>query len=237
MDREDTTRGDDSNALGERTPASRSKLIKIVLGVTGAVVLVLALLLPLLAVVRRVPLYLQTEHMVWSITLSMHTFSEHNGGYPPGLDSNGQPVDLTVEGRFLAMLENNNLRGDVLVSPFETKTIWSTGPLTTANYSFALLDISEDNTRRSEWRQPMNTEAILVSDRNAGVSTDPDDMMSVHALAPGKWTGGVGRGDGSYSFEQDYRLPTRYGDTKGYKKDHIFEQAGGDDAAMIYSGE
>lgn len=237
MDREEIIRRDDSNALGEHTGVSRTKLIKIVLGVVVGVVLVAALLLPLLAAVRRVPLYIQAEHRVWSITLSMHAFSEHNGGYYPGLDSNGQPIDLTVEGRFLVMLENNNLRGDILISPFETKTVWSTGPLTTANYSFALLDISEDNARRSEWRQPMNPEAILISDRNAGVSTDPDDMMSIHALTPGKWAGQVGRGDGSYSFENDYRLPTRYGDTKGYEKDHIFEQAGGDDAAMIYSGE
>lgn len=237
MDREETTHADDSNALGERTAASRLKLIKIVLGVVGGVVLVVALLLPLLAAARRAPLYIQAEHRVWSITLSMHAFSEHNGGYPPGLDSNGQPVDLTVEGRFLLLLKNNSFSGEYLISPFETKTVWSTGPLTTANYSFALLDISEDNARRGEWRQPMNPEAILISDQNAGVSTDPDDMMSIHARTPGEWAGQVGRGDGSASFENDYRLPTRYGDTPGYELDHIFEQAGGDDAAMINTGE
>lgn len=218
-------------------PGRRAAISATCLGYFGIVVTVMALILPALGHARRSARGMKSTTQVRGILQGLITNASDNNNYCAGLDRNGEPIDLTVEGRFQIMLESNTFSGEYIISPSESKTAWTTGPVTTANYSFAMLDISEDNDRRSEWGQSYNGEAVLLSDRNTGTSTKPSDVMSVHTDTPGSWAGRIGCGDGSAPFVKDVYLTTRYGQSPGYKRDHIFEQTAGDDAAIIYSGD
>lgn len=201
------------------------------------VILMIAILLPALGAARRAARQMQNTAQVRGIVQGLVTYGGGNGGYYPGIDEYGNPVDLTVENRFWVMLDNNIFTGEYLISPSETKTIWQSGPLTTANYSFALSDVSDKGGRRDEWWQSINTMAITISDRNTGTSGANADVMSVHTGPPGHWAGSVGRNDGSTSFENIHELDVQYGKGQKYLRDNIFEMTGTDDAMMIYSGD
>lgn len=201
------------------------------------VVLMIAILLPALGAARRAARQMKNTTQIRGIAQGFSIYGGNNGGYYPGIDEYGNPVDLTVENRFGVLLDNNMFTGEYLISPSETKTVWRSGPLTTANYSFALSDISEKGGRRSEWWKSINGMAITISDRNTGASAADADVMSVHTGYPGDWAGSIGRNDGSASFENTHEQDVQYGKGQAYPFDNIFEMTGTDDAAMIYSGE
>ena len=199
--------------------------------------LLIGILLPAMGAARRTARMMKNTTQTRGLLQSLVTNANANNDYYVGLDRNGNPINLTVEYRFEQLLNNNAFSSVYLISPSETKTQWTTGTLTTANYSFAMLDISEDNQRRDEWRTTINADAIAVSDRNTGNSPSSTDVMSVHTYTPGHWRGSVARNDGSAALENNHELETQYGNAQGYQYDNIFEEAAGDDAAMIYSGQ
>jgi uncharacterized protein DUF4190 len=201
------------------------------------ILLMIGILLPALGAARRTARKMKNTTQIRGITQALVTTANQNGGYYPGLDRRGNPADLTVEGRFFLLLDQNAFAGDYLISPAETKAEWITGQLTTDNYSYALLDISEDNERRKEWRSNINAYAIPISDRNTGASAGAADVMSVHTYAPGYWEGSVAWNDGSAAIENTHELETQYGNSQGYQYDNIFEQSADDDAAMIHAGD
>lgn len=201
------------------------------------VMLLIGIMLPALGAARHAARQMKGTTQVRGIAQSVMNYSNQNHGYYPGLDQFGNPIDLTVEHRFAELLNNNNFSGVYAISPAEYKTVWSGGPVTTDNYSYSMLDVSESNGRRLEWRDTINTQAITISDRNTGVSSANQDVMSLYTNYPGAWAGSVGRNDGSASFERNHELSTQYGRGQTHSFDNIFEEAGGDDAVMIYSGE
>lgn len=201
------------------------------------VLLMIGILLPALGAARRAARRMQNTTQVRGVAQSLVIYGDGNRGYYPGIDQFGNPADLTVENRFWVLLDNNSFSGEYLVSPSETKTVWQSGPLTTANYSFALLDISDEGGRRDEWRETINVSAITVSDRNTGTSGANADVMSIHTGSPGDWAGSIGRNDGSASFDNTHEQDVRYGRGQTYSLDNIFEMTGTDDAMMIYSGD
>ena len=208
------------------------------LGITLVpVVLMIGILLPALGAARRAARQMVNTTQVRGIMQGTITYGGTNQGYYPGLDSRGNPIDLTVEGRFAEMLDQNLFSGEYLISPSETKIIWQAGPVTTDNYSYAMLDVSDDGGRRKEWRQKMNNMAIAISDRNTGTSGASTDVMSIHTGYPGDWAGSVGFNDGSATFENYHELQTQYGSGPVNPNDNLFEIAGNDDAMMIYTGE
>jgi len=201
------------------------------------ILLMIGILLPALGAARRTARKMQGTTQIRGITQAMATSASGNGNYYPGLDSRGNPIDLTVEGRFYMLLDQNAFTGAYIISPSETKTQWTTGQLTSDNYSYALLDISENNDRRKEWRANINAFAIPISDRNTGASNNNADVESIFTNTPGQWEGSVAWNDGSAGIEYTHELETQYGNSSGYQSDNIFEQSAGDDAAMIHSGD
>lgn len=184
----------------------------------------------------------------------MVMYAQGNGNYFPGLNKDGRDADLSVENRLQILLEANYFTGDYAVSPSETKTVWTTGPVTSANYSYAMLHVPAAGGRRDEWFTTLNTQAIALSDRNVGTASAP---LSVHAQAathiprpPRPWrplSGGYGysqpdwRGTVVYNdnhviFESTHLLETRYGVAAPNKADDLFQSPGTDDALMIHSG-
>lgn len=158
-------------------------------------------------------------------------------------DTGGSGHGATVEARFWLMLDNNNFSGDYIISPAETKTAWTTREVTDANYSYAMLNIHDgdvdeptsttDNVRPSEsgrareWKQSINTQAVLVTDRgrkaDGNSSTNYEEIYSIHTSEDDEdWAGSAGRGDGSASFENEDALDTKYGSGSNIESDRLF---------------
>jgi hypothetical protein len=177
------------------------------------------------------------------ITQGLVTYGGGNKEYYPGLNSKGEVIDVSVEHRFWVLLDNNSFTGDYIISPFETKTAWTTGQVSSANYSYAMLQVDGEAGKKlepgrgDEWRQTINTQAVVLSDRNTGTDAGAN-IQSVQSPTPGSWIGAVGRNDGSASFESTHLLDTQYGKAGPVNiDDNLFEADGADDAYMIYTGD
>lgn len=199
---------------------------------------------------------LKNTTQIRGITQGIITYAGSNKGYYPGLNSKGQVLPdsdrwtglsgtgMTAEARIWILLDENAFTGEYAISPIETKTNWTTGAVTAANYSYALLELEGevgkqlDAGRGDEWRSDtLRYEAIVISDRNTGPNAYAA-RQSIHMPYPGKWEGAIGRNDGSASYETTHLQDTQYGKTGPlHIDDNIFDAAGDDDAYMIYTGE
>lgn len=170
-------------------------------------------------------------------------YAAGNNSYYAGLDSTGREADLNggiangyeVEARFEALLQGGYFTSDYVVSPAEAKTPWTTGELDTSQYSFALLVINGEH-ERTEWRDTINTEAVVVSDR-AATGTDQSDITSVWSDTPGDWRGTLAWNDNHVTFKRSHRnYKTKYGDHVNLNSDDLFadESAGTGDAFMAF---
>ncbi|MAX25528.1 MAG: hypothetical protein CMJ19_13590 [Phycisphaeraceae bacterium] len=166
-------------------------------------------------------------------------FSQGNNTYYPGFNTLGKTDgDITVEGRFKALLDDNYFTGEYIISPSETKTaLTQMGVMpTTANYSYALLNLADESSpRMAEWRDTSNSESVVVSDR-AITNGKEGAIRSVHTN-PRKdqtqWHGEVAYNDNHVTFEATHdRLDTQYGDAS-FVHDNLFDTQG---ASLIYSG-
>lgn len=200
------------------------------------VVIAVILLLPVLGGSRQGPQMKSNMH-VRAIQQSLVIFSQGNGQWYPGFDKHGTILDATVEGRYQIILNAAYFGGEYMISPRENKVTWTTGPVTSANYSFAMLDIDAGGGRAAEWRQTLNQHAVVLSDRNIG-SDAHGNVDSLHQQKPGSWQGSVGWNDNHVRFESSHELAnTQYGAATPNPLDNLFEDAGGDDAYMIYTGD
>lgn len=169
--------------------------------------------------------------------------SQSNNGFFPGMDPHGAVLDATVEGRLKALIDGDYVTPAYLVSPLENqgKTPWVSGPFTSQNFSYALLEIDSGGLRASEWSETTNGEAIMASDRNTGASSADADVMSIHTKEPGVWEGNLVFNDNHAIYVTSHRVTTRYGDTADAPTppddDNIFEPAGPDDAFLIQAGK
>ena len=97
-----------------------------------------------------------------------------------------------------------------------------TTPFTAANISYTVLDVSRHDgdafPLMPEWKETINTQAIILADRAVGDGNDPATRSSVWTEpGSGEWRGSVCRNDGSTSFEASPGAPDwnlRYGDRR-----------------------
>lgn len=201
-----------------------------------------------------------------------------NDGFFPGLDSKGKVaiVAPTAVGKYggttigspmnvvALMLNANAFTPEYVINPADTAAaaVTTSGSVvynaTTKNYSYAMLDLgivgsattnsAIDVVRGQEWKETLNTSAIILSDKNtggvagAGTNTAGTDISSPWTeIEKGDWRGGVVRNDNSTSFEtQPFFAQTKYGSGASNTSDHLFLAAGSaanttGDAAMIVS--
>ncbi len=236
--------------------------------VISIIALLIGILLPALGAARRAARQMKSTTQVRGIVQGLITYAGNNKARMPGTNSKGfLIVDSfkntgnsghggTVEARFWIMLDNNAFTGAYAISPSETKTNWTTGRVTSDNYSFALLNIHNQDTigttvttkvrpsesgRAREWKQSINTQAVLISDRarisTGTVSTSTHNKLySINTTEDDeKWAGSVGRGDGSASFENQSGQNTKYGSGSTIENDRMFTatQAGGSEFDLI----
>jgi len=226
--------------------------------VISIIALLIGILLPALGAARRAARQMKSTTQVRGIVQGMFTYASGNKERMPGTNSKGFIIfdnanvntsdtgasghGSTVEARFWIMLDENAFTGEYAISPSETKTNWTTQDVTTDNYSFALLNIHDGVTnptattnvrpsesgRNREWKQSVNTQAVLIGDRarhSTGTVSDYDEIYSIHTTEDDeKWAGSVGRGDGSASFENESGLDTKYGSADSIEADRLFSR-------------
>ena len=108
------------------------------------------------------------------------TFSHSNRSYFPGLNFSGEHVAIDVEQRYQALLEADLLEPRDLVSPaeFDAGIAPARGQsVTVSNYSHAMLQITESGGRQMEWRSTLNSQAVVLGDRNIGSANSPEGIL------------------------------------------------------------
>lgn len=242
--------------------------------VISIIALLIGILLPALAAARRTARQMQSNTQVRGQHQAMVTFAQSNNTRFPGLNSKGRIAidgdtapatdsDLAVYEhlgskvmyRWGKLLDGNFFTGEYIVSPTERRTAWTSGKLQPANYSFAMLMLSqEDGTPvnnqavspdagtpayltgvRSEWKDTLNTQAPIISDRIRGLTSTVTGLTneittnggySVHTNQnenANDWRGSVVWNDNHAGFESTWSLTTKFGSgTVNTGNDNIF---------------
>jgi len=154
-----------------------------------------------------------------------------------------------IEARYWILLAGDYFTPEYAISPSETKTVTeyeeATGtgvnpvqfdPTGVKHYSYAMLqfaaggttlEITSATTRRAaEWEQTLNSQSIVVSDRNVGEDNNAG-IQSVHS-EEGEWVGSVLWNDNHVAFENTEFFATKYADAplntdaNGDPTDHLF---------------
>lgn len=175
----------------------------------------------------------------------------------------------TVEARFWILLEGDYFTPEYVISPSEIAVVdevaWGAneGIATVKwnadekNYSYAMLGIKgvagekSDNAfagRGAEWQQTLNSQAIVLSDRNIGTNAT-DKVGSIHSDDEGDWRGSVLWNDNHVGFEDGQYYETKYAngalnsDRFGEGTDNLFSSEAdpngrvGVDALMVIAGD
>lgn len=229
------------------------------------VVLLIAILLPALGAARRTAQRMQNSTQLRDIHQGLVIAGQSNNSYYPGLDSKGNVLadgqadgfgtvygfdgsgdGDTVEARFWYLFENSYVMPDYAISPSEIDAIyeWSGGPVTSSHYSYALLSIDgtpggqpDARERGGEWKESVNSFAIMMSDRNISPSASAVPT-SIHDPGGSAWKGSMLWNDNHVGFEQTHlAAETKYGSGALNINDDLFQAAGDADALLIYQGD
>jgi len=211
--------------------------------VISIIALLIGILLPALGAARKTANQLKNSTQVRGQHQGMVILAQSNATYLPGMSTSGVPSgqspslnnnvgDGTVAGdRYWLLLTGSFISPALLLNPADSLSIWSTNQVTTANHSYALLQIttnSNDAGRQAEWRDNANGAAVLLSDRNIGVDSTDNNVKSLWTTTPGDWRGSVTWGDNHVSFELSNRLttPTIYNSCSA-TNDNLFNTTAG----------
>ena len=138
-----------------------------------------------------------------------------------------------VQGRYWILLNGDYFTPEYAISPSETSNVTEyvepatgTDPVRFAgaggekNYSYAMLQFVANSggvgavsaataPRAAEWKQTLNSQAIVVSDRNLGGTANVADLQSIHS-EKGEWSGSVLWNDNHVGFENEVTFETKY---------------------------
>ena len=230
--------------------------------VISIIALLIAILLPALGAARNSARKLKSATQLRGLHQAIVIHSNDNKEFYTGLNAKGADLDsadcgnsgegVTVEARYWVLLDGDYLTKDILISPGEVnpRETWINGdPITLRHYSYAMLSIAgtvdqapDEGGRAAEWTQSLNTQAIVVSDRNTGRNAS-SGVESIHTSTAGDWKGSVLWNDNHVGFEQNHIFETRYGsgalniDANQEGNDNLFHRAGDDDAYLIHQGD
>ncbi len=145
-----------------------------------------------------------------------------------------------VTSRYWILLKGEFFTPDYAISPSETSTVepyvaptnntvkavefTTTG--TVKNYSYAMIGFrsqtaasgttpqptdTKDAPRVAEWKQTLNSQAVVISDRNTGSDKSNTTVRSIHSTEDGEWSGSVLWNDNHVGFENEQYFETKYG--------------------------
>jgi prepilin-type N-terminal cleavage/methylation domain-containing protein len=217
--------------------------------VISIIALLIGILLPALGAARRTANQMKNSSQLRGMHQSAVIFSQSNQFFLPGLSSGGSEL---VDGasttgnsgmggrpgaRFWVLLQGQFIPADMLANPQESLSAkWTSNAVTTAMYSYAVLDIYSTVTnfaaRRAEWKDNANSTAMLISDRNTGTGMTDTTVQSLWTTQPGDWKGNMVWGDNHAEFSTTHTgLSTRYLSTSN-TNDSIFANETGGNAFM-----
>ena len=134
---------------------------------------------------------------------------------------------------------------DPMDDPTRNAVEWSSNG--ERNYSYAMLQFTRDNQqiggatnpafginnntaqRASEWKQTLNSQAVVITDRNVGSGAGTQvnsGAQSIHTDEAGEWRGSVLWNDNHVGFESEQFFETKYGNGQLNRQgdnDNIFE--------------
>ncbi len=241
--------------------------------VISIIALLISILVPALGRIRDTANRMKSSTQIRGIHQGLVTFAQGNGAqeYFAGLDSAGAELvdggadipwvdgatlgELSVEARLALLMGNDFYSADFLISPSERAPIASydvtedeatpTVAFSDDNYSYAMLQVDTTISRNAEWRNTINSQAPILSDRviaQTGATFVPGteaDYSSLHS--ENNWRGNVAYNDGHVEFETTPLLTlTKMGDVET-ESDDLFEDASntaatGEDAVLITNG-
>lgn len=207
--------------------------------VISIIALLIGILLPALGAARRTARQMQNGTQVRGIQGAFVLFAQGNNNFYPGWNGTALTTFSTPVGwgngaqnggiasqRLALMLLNSFFTGEYIISPAETKSIWTSGAVSTSNFSYALLGINSTTTdggRLNEWSQTINTQGIVVTDREGSstAQSTQDTSLATTSLwvttttnasgATGNaanWRGSVAWNDNHVSFETNASIST-----------------------------
>ena len=179
-------------------------------------------------------------------------------------NTGGSGAGHEIEARYFILFKGDFFTPEYAISPSETSNVTeydenvNNGRVDfigngVKHYSYALLQFDSAASatadgavtgataaRAAEWSQTLNSQAIVVSDRNVGSDTG-NNLQSIHTEAgDAEWTGSVLWNDNHVGFEQEEIFETKYAngalnqDNNGNGDDNLFtEQTAGQNPAGV----
>ena len=198
---------------------------------------------------------MQHKTQLHGIHQGLVTFANSNRNFFPGIDESGVRVAPDVEDRWGLLMEGDFITPEYAVSPLEpdaTIQEWDDSqPLSSSNYSYAMLQIPAEGGRYAEWSQSLNSQAIVLSYRNTGTEQDTLGIQNERSesssllgctyntrqpyLEIGHWVGDVLYNDNHVTFLETDKPDTDYAGHPN-PEDRLFSSEGDDDALLIHSG-
>ncbi len=192
--------------------------------VISIIALLIGILLPALGQARISANRMKSGTQLRGVHQGLVQYAMSNQEKFPGLGAGASLTSRQTSTRFETLLRANAFTGDYILSPLENKQAWTTGTVTTANFSYSMLKIDAGTPRETEWSATTNSQAAMVSDRSKAI--DPAlATASVHVTSTinAEWRGGVAWNDGHVTFELAPKLKrTNYAGTIT-DDDDIFE--------------
>jgi prepilin-type N-terminal cleavage/methylation domain-containing protein len=204
--------------------------------VISIIALLIGILLPALGAARRTARQMQNSTQVRGIQTAFVLYAQGNNNFYPGFNGtdvageNGVALPATgntdgaqASTRLAICLYGNYFTGDYEISPVEVKNVWTTGIITTANFSYNLLQIGNtattgatiDSGRRAEWSNTINTQGNVLADRSKRTdATLVTTSLYVTTTTTNvtDWRGSVGWNDNHVTFETTSSpVTTKYG--------------------------
>lgn len=196
--------------------------------VISIIALLIGILLPALGAARKTARQMQNSTQVRGIHSGLVLYAQGNNTYFPGISGSGvvaNQANSTPALRLRTLLVNNYFTGEYIISPSEVQETWTTGVVYVTNFSYALLDIDgTTGTIEEEWRDTINTEAVILADRNTGTDGAAANVKSIHVPNVGEWRGSVGWNDNHVSWETTHKtgITTKYGIGTSNANDNLF---------------
>ena len=155
-----------------------------------------------------------------------------------GAGSQGQPANAVA-----LMLNGNFFTPEYVINPADSQgqEVEVGDDVETDNFSYAFLDLGDisglgtqdalpgaRSQARQEWRETLNTQAVILTDLNTGTDDDNARSSVWTEENSGDWRGGIVRNDNSTGFETDSVevSQTKYGNAQANTADNLFELGG-----------
>jgi len=156
------------------------------------------------------------------------------------------------EARYHILLAGNFFSGEYAISPGESeyeKTPANTqaagANVESDNYSYAMQTLGNNagtalfggtsGGRVQEWRDTINSQALILADRNTGDNENASISSIWEEESVGKWSGSLGWNDNHVENVSNHVVQTQYGEHEVNDADNIFaNDSGPDQSSLVY---